>query len=294
MHALLLATAALAPAADEFKPTRTELLWPKGAPGAKGERPEDKPRLDVYLPAKEKRNGTAVVVCPGGGYRGLALGHEGVQIARWLTDRGACAFVLHYRLGPRYRHPAPLQDAQRAVRLVRAGAKDFGVEADRVGIWGFSAGGHLASTASTKFDRGDAQAKDPIDRVSCRPDFCILCYPVIRMSGKHAHAGSRDHLLGDRPDGKVLASLDNDTQVTKDTPPTFLMHTKPDKVVVIENSELYQKALEKAGVPHKYVVLDRGVHGIGLGGKDAVLAKWPAKLEEWLRERKLLPAGSRD
>jgi acetyl esterase/lipase len=289
MNALLLALAAFAPSADESVTTKTELLWPKGAPGALGETDKDKPKLDFYLPPKDKRNGTAVVVIPGGGYGGLALDHEGKQIAKWLNDRGVAAFVLHYRLGPRYHHPAPLQDAQRAVRIVRSRAKEFGVETDKIGVWGFSAGGHLASTVSTKYDAGKKDADDAVERVSCRPDFSILCYPVIRMDKPHGHAGSRKNLLGDEPSEKLVASLCNDTQVTKDTPPTFLFHTKEDKAVVIENSELYYAALKKAGVPAKLVTYDKGRHGVGLGGNDPVLSKWPGQLEEWLRERKLLP-----
>jgi acetyl esterase/lipase len=273
--------------ADSPKP-REELLWPKGAPGALGNRSEDRPRLDVYLPPADKRNGTAVVVCPGGGYGGLALGHEGKDIAEWLVERGVTAFVLHYRLGKRYHHPIPMKDAQRAVRLVRARAKEFGVEPGRIGIWGFSAGGHLASTVSTHFDDGNRTATDPIDRVSCRPDFAILCYPVIRLDKPHGHLGSRRNLLGDNPDKKLVASLCNDTQVTKKTPPTFLFHTREDRVVTLANSELYLKALQKAGVPARLVIYDKGPHGVGLGKKDPVLAKWPAELEKWLRERKLL------
>jgi acetyl esterase/lipase len=282
--ALLLAAAL----ADSPKP-KVELLWPKGAPGARGKADADRPRLDVYLPPEGKRNGTAVVVCPGGGYGMLALGHEGKDIADWLVERGVAAFVLHYRHGKRYHHPIPLRDAQRAVRLVRARAKEFGVDAKRVGIWGFSAGGHLASTVSTHFDDGDKDAADPIDRVSCRPDFAILCYPVIRLDKPHGHLGSARNLLGDKPDEKLLASLCNDTQVTKKTPPTFLFHTREDKVVPLANSELYYEALKKAGVPARLIVYDKGPHGIGLGKRDPVLAKWPAELEKWLREQKLLP-----
>ncbi len=198
------------------------------------------------------------------------------------------AFVLHYRLGRRYHHPIPLTDAQRAVRLVRARAKEFGVDPGRIGIWGFSAGGHLASTVSTRFDDGNKDAADPIDRVSCRPDFAILCYPVIRLDAPHGHAGSRRNLLGDKPDRKLVASLCNDTQVTKKTPPTFLFHTREDRAVPLANSELYHKALEKAGVPSRLVVYDKGPHGVGLGKRDPVLAKWPGELEKWLRQRKLL------
>ncbi len=186
---------ALALAAEDGKP-REVLLWPKGAPGAKGTTALDKPRLDVYLPPAGKGNRTGIVVVPGGGYGLLALDHEGKQIAAWLVERGVAAFVLHYRLGRRYPHPAPLTDAQRAVRTVRARAKEFGIEPDRVGIWGFSAGGHLASTVSTHFDKGKKDDPDPVGRVSCRPDFAILCYPVIRLDPPHGHEGSARNLLG--------------------------------------------------------------------------------------------------
>jgi acetyl esterase/lipase len=289
---VLLATA-LAGAEAPKAPKPTELpLWSKEAPGALGKTDRDRPRLDVYLPPPGKRNGTGIVVCPGGGYGGLALNHEGKEIAGWLLERGVAAFVLHYRHGPRYRHPIPLHDVQRAVRLVRSRAKEYGVSADRLGVWGFSAGGHLASTLSSHFDEGKKDATGPVDRTSCRPDFAILCYPVIRLDAPHGHAGSARNLLGDKPDSKLLASLCNDTQVTKKTPPTFLFHTREDRVVPLANSELYHQALEKAGVPARLVIYDKGAHGVGLGKKDPVLAKWPGELEAWLRERKLLPAPS--
>jgi acetyl esterase/lipase len=292
MTPLLLALAAVITPAQQ--PTKTELLWPRGAPGALGAKDSDRPKLDVYLPGKDRpRTLTGVVVCPGGGYGGLALDHEGKQIAEWLTARGVAAFVLHYRLGPRYRHPIPMQDAQRAVRLVRARCKEHGVAPNQIGIWGFSAGGHLASTVSTHHDPGNEDAPDPVDRVSCRPDFAILCYPVIRMDPPHYHAGSRRNLLGEKPDEKLVQSLCNDTQVNKDTPPTFLFHTKEDKAVVLANSELYYAALRMAKVPAKLAVYDKGPHGVGLGGKDPELSKWPGQLEEWLRERRLLPPAKK-
>jgi acetyl esterase/lipase len=289
MTALLVTLASLTWAADPPKPEEVP-LWPKGAPGAVGTTDKDRPTLTIYRPAREKRNGTAIVVCPGGGYGHLALGHEGQEIADWLLGRGVTACVLKYRLGPRYRHPAPLEDAQRALRLVRSRAKELGVDAARVGIWGFSAGGHLASTASTKFDKGKPSAADPVERFSCRPDFAILCYPVIRMDPPHAHLGSRRNLLGEKPDEKLVRSLCNDLQVTKDTPPTFLFHTRADKAVPVENSELYHAALVKAGVPAVLLLYDKGPHGVGLAKKYPDLAGWPDKLEGWLKERKLLPA----
>jgi acetyl esterase/lipase len=290
MTALLLSLSLLAPA-EADKPKK-ELLWPKGAPGALGQTPKDKPTLTTWLPPADKRNGTAVVVCPGGGYGALAVGHEGREIADWLTEHGVAAFVLEYRLGPRYRHPAPLQDAQRAIRTARANAKKLGLDPKRIGVWGFSAGGHLASTAATKFDKGKADSPDPIERVSCRPDFAILCYPVITLEKPHAHWGSRENLLGRKPDERLVQSLCNHKQVTKDTPPTFLFHTKTDGPVPVKNSELFYEACKKAGVPAKLVLFDKGPHGVGLARKDPVLSKWPLQLEEWMKQRKLLPAGA--
>ena len=287
MTGLILSLALLLPA-DADKP-RKELLWPKGAPGAVGTTDKDKPTLTAYLPDKGKSTGTAVVVCPGGGYGGHALDHEGKQIAEWLIERGIAAFVLEYRLGKRYHHPAPLQDAQRAIRTVRSRAKDLKFDAKRIGIWGFSAGGHLASTAATHFDSGKPDAEDSVERVSCRPDFAILCYPVITLEKPHAHWGSRENLLGKNPDDKLVQSLCNHKQVTKDTPPIFLFHTKEDTVVPIQNSELFEKACKKAGVPVKLVVFDKGPHGVGLAKKDPILSKWPLQLEAWMKERKLLP-----
>src|SRR5215472_652892 len=185
---------------------KVELLWPKGAPGAAGTEERDKPSLTVYLPPADKATGTAVVVCPGGGYGGLAVGHEGKEPAEWLNRHGIAAFVLRYRLGPRYHHPAPLQDAQRALRIVRSRAKEWHLDPQRIGIWGFSAGGHLASTAATHFDDGKPDADDRIERVSCRPDFAILCYPVITMRPPFTHGGSRRNLLGDKAEEALVTS----------------------------------------------------------------------------------------
>jgi acetyl esterase/lipase len=287
-----MALSLLLPAAADTP--KKELLWPRGAPGAVGDTDRDRPTLTTYLPPAGKANGTAVVVCPGGGYQHLATGHEGKEIADWLTAHGIAAFVLEYRLGPRYHHPAPLQDAQRAIRTVRSRAKELGLDAGRIGIWGFSAGGHLASTAATKHDAGKADDPDPVERASCRPDFAILCYPVITLEKPFAHWGSRGNLLGDRPDDKLVQSLCNHKQVKKDTPPTFLFHTKEDRAVPVQNSELFRDACEKAGVPVRLVVFDKGPHGVGLGRKDKTLSKWPLQLEAWLKERKLLPAGAKE
>lgn len=268
-------------------------LWPEGAPGAVGKEEADKPSLTVFLPPADKANGAAVVVCPGGGYGFLAVDHEGKQIAEWLNGLGVTAFMLKYRIAPRYHHPAPLQDAQRALRTVRARAKEWNVNPQRLGIWGFSAGGHLASTAGTHFDDGNADAPDAIDRVSCRPDFLILCYPVITLEPPHAHMGSRQNLLGKEPDPKLVESLCNHKQVTPRTPPTFLFHTNADDGVVPENSVLFYLALRKAKVPAELHIYEKGPHGVGLAAKDEVLSSWPDRLAAWLKSRGVLQPGSR-
>lgn len=271
--------------AREAAEPKTELLWPDGAPGAVGAEDADKPSLTVYLPPADKANGCAVVVCPGGGYGGLAIGHEGKDVAEYLNGLGVTAFVLKYRLAPRYRHPAPMQDVQRALRTVRARAKEWNVDPKRVGVMGFSAGGHLASTAATHFDDGNADAKDPIDRVSCRPDFAVLCYPVITLVSPYAHMGSRNNLLGKDADEKLVQSLCNDTQVTDKTPPTFLFHTSEDTAVPPENSVLFYMALRKHKVPAELHIYEKGKHGVGLAPKDPILSTWGGRLADWLKGR---------
>jgi acetyl esterase/lipase len=267
---------------------KVELLWSGPAPGAAGTEDADKPSLTVYPAPEKSAIPTAVIVFPGGGYGGLAKDHEGDQIARWLNSLGIQAFVLEYRIAPRYRYPAPLLDAQRAIRFVRAHAADYRIAPARIGIWGFSAGGHLASTAGTHFDAGDAHAADPIDRLSSRPDFMILAYPVISFITPYTHTGSLHNLLGDHPDPKLVASLSNETQVTSQTPPTFLFHTNEDNGVPPENSVLFYLALRKAGVPAEMHIYERGPHGVGLAPTDAVLASWAGRLKDWLEIRGLL------
>ena len=279
--ALILIAAAVALA----QTPQTRLLWPGGAPGALGGEDADKPSITIYLPPADQASGAAVVVCPGGGYEHLAMDHEGRQIAEWLNARGIAAFVLKYRLGPRYHHPIELGDAKRALRTVRAQAAEFRVAPDRIGVWGFSAGGHLASTLGTHFDAGDPNAPEPIDRVSCRPDFMILAYPVISLEGEYVHKGSRRNLLGDDPDPKLVELLSNEKQVTAQTPPTFLFHTDGDKTVPPENSVLFYLALRQAGVPAEMHIYERGNHGAGLARKDPILSSWPDRLADWLRNR---------
>jgi acetyl esterase/lipase len=267
---------------------KVELLWSNGAPDAKGKEEADKPTLTVFLPPEGKANGTAVVVCPGGGYGFLAVDHEGKQIGEWLNQHGVTAFMLKYRIAPRYRHPAPLQDAQRAIRTVRARAKEWNVDPKRVGIWGFSAGGHLASTAGTHSDDGKADSSDPIEKVSCRPDFLILCYPVITLEPPYAHMGSRNNLLGKNPDPKTVENLCNEKQVTDKTPPTFIFHTDEDKGVVPENAILFYMALKKAKVPAELHIYEKGPHGVGLAQKLPAASSWPDRLADWMKGRGLL------
>jgi acetyl esterase/lipase len=271
---------------------KADLLWPGGAPFSQGTEDIDKPSLAPYLVPAGRRTGTAVIVCPGGAYGHLSMDKEGDQIARWLNSLGVSAFVLKYRLGPKYHHPVELGDAQRAIRTVRSKAAEYRLLPDRIGIMGFSAGGHLASTAGTHFDAGNPGAADPIDRLSSRPDFLVLCYPVISF-GEFTHRGSRTNLLGENPDPKLVESLSNETQVTARTPPTFLFHTTSDNTVPVENSVMFYAALRKAGVPAEMHIYERGPHGVGLAQTDEALAGWPSRLADWLRMRGLLNAAAR-
>lgn len=280
---VLFAAAALLAAGAGGAEPQVELLWPEGAPGAVGDAEADKPSLTIWLPPADKATGAAVVICPGGGYGHLAVGHEGKDVAAWLNSFGVAGFMLRYRHAPKYRHPAPLLDAQRALRTVRARAKEFGVDPARIGILGFSAGGHLASTAGTHFDPGNPEAKDPIDRESSRPDFMVLVYPVISLTTKYTHTGSKNNLLGKDPDPKLVESLSNELQVTAKTPPTFLMHTSGDTGVPAENSVLFYLALRQHKVRAELHIYQDGGHGFGLAPGNPVLGTWPARCEAWMR-----------
>lgn len=262
-------------------------LWEKGAPGALGDADADKPTLTVYR-ASRAAVGTGIIVAPGGSYGALAIDHEGRQVASLFNAMGITAFVLKYRLGPRYHHPLQLGDAQRAIRTVRSRADEFGVATDRIGMMGFSAGGHLTATAGTHFDAGRRDAEDPIERVSSRPDFLILAYPVISFDPAIAHAGSVRNLLGENPDPKLIEDLSNDRRVGPDTPPTFLFHTTADAGVPVENSVRFYLALRKAKVPAEMHLFENGPHGVGLALGDPALSTWPALLANWLRGRGLL------
>lgn len=226
------------------------------------------------------------MVCPGGGYGALANDHEGKQIAQWLNSQGISAFVLRYRLGPKYRHPAMINDVQRALRTVRARAAEFKVNPAKIGVMGFSAGGHLSATAATHFDAGNASSDDVIERVSSRPDFAVLAYPVITFTEEaYVHKGSRRNLLGDNPDPKLVENLSNERAVTRETPPCFLFHTNADTGVPPENSVLFYLALRKHGVPAELHIYENGPHGVGLAWSDIALSTWPARLADWLRNR---------
>ncbi len=263
-------------------------LWPEGAPGALGTDEDDVPTLTIRLASPDKANGAAVVICPGGGYWGLAMDHEGRQVADWLNEAGVSGFILKYRHAPKYKHPRPLQDAQRAVRMVRARAKEWNVDPNRIGILGFSAGGHLASTAGTHFDDGVPDDVDPVERVSCRPDFMVLVYPVVSFTTEYTHEGSMKNLLGEEPDPELVQSLSNENQVTENTPPTFLMHTNGDTGVPSENSVLFYLALRKAGVPAEMHIYQEGKHGFGLAPDDPVLSTWPARCIDWMKVNGML------
>jgi len=248
-----------------------------------GDGPKDVPHLVPYLlPPEGKRPRAAVIVLPGGGYARHAA-HEGEPVARWLNTLGISSFVLVYRVAP-YRHPYPLLDAQRAVRLVRRRAAEWGIDPGRVGVLGFSAGGHLASTLGTHFDSGDAGAEDPVEREPCRPDLLILGYPVITLLEK-THAGSLHNLLGESPDPELRRALSNELQVTAETPPTFLWHTADDKGVPVENSLLFASALAQHGVPFALHVYPSGKHGLGLAQDHPEVHSWVRACAEWLSHR---------
>ena len=293
--ALLISAAAAQPAPSQVPPGPNPLnaapqeipLWQSLAPGAQGTTEADTPTLTIYRAARAA-TGTGVVVAPGGGYGALAMDHEGRQVAAYFNAMGVSAFVLKYRLGPKYRHPIELGDAQRAIRLVRSGAQEYGVNPDRIGLMGFSAGGHLAATAGTRFDSGNSSAPDPVDRAGSRPDFLILGYPVITFEAGVTHAGSVRNLLGENPDPKLIELLSNELHVTPQTPPTFLFHTNADTGVLPENSVRFYLALRKAKVPAEMHVFENGPHGVGLALGDPALGQWPVLLTTWLRGRGLL------
>ena len=254
-------------------------LWADGAPGALGKEDKDIPTLTPYLADGTNASGAAIVIFPGGGYGGLAP-HEGKGYADWLVTNGISCFVVKYRLGSQgYRHPAMLNDASRAVRLVRSRAEEWKIDPKRIGVIGSSAGGHLVSTLITHFDSGKEDASDPVERQSSRPDLAILCYPVITM-GANTHAGSKRNLLGENPDPELVKNLSNETQVTSNTPPCFIWHTFEDKGVKVENSLEFAAALRRAGVPFDLHVFQKGPHGMGTANNHP----WTRDCIFWLRQ----------
>jgi acetyl esterase/lipase len=263
-------------------------LWTGRAPGALGDEDIDKPTLTIYMPPKTEGPMTAVVIAPGGSYRALSMNLEGRAPANYFNAMGIAAFVLKYRLGPRYHHPIELGDAQRAIRIVRSRAAEWHIDPARIGIMGFSAGGHLAATASTHFDPVNADRSDPIDRASSRPDFSVLCYPVISMTEPWTHQGSKMNLLGENPSPELARNLSDETQVTAQSPPTFIYQTTADTTVPAENAVMYYLALRKAGVSAEMHIFRNGPHGTGLGMTDPALSEWPRLLTNWLRVSGLL------
>jgi len=263
----------LFPALVQAQSTNSFPLWPDGAPGALGKEAKDIPTLTPYFSDAAKATGAALIILPGGGYANLA-NHEGEHYARFLNENGIAGFVLKYRLGSGgYRHPAMLQDATRALRLVRSRAADWKLDPEHIGIIGSSAGGHLASTLLTHFDAGKPEAEDPIERQSSRPNLGILCYPVI-TAGTFTHQGSKHNLLGKDPSPELVQELSNELHVSKDTPPCFLWATDEDPAVPVENSLLFADALRKAAVPFELHIYQKGAHGLGLGSRDYDPSKW--------------------
>src|SRR5262249_31535680 len=274
---------AMAQGEKAAKPERFE-LWKKRAPVGDGTFQESEVWITLHRP--EKPNGTAIVICPGGGYGTLVTGPEGHGIAKWLNRHGITGVVLEYRL-PRGQSHVPLLDAQRAIRTVRSNAKSWDLDPKRIGIMGFSAGGHLPPTAGTHFDRGDAHSKGPVQRVSCRPDFMILVSPVITMGDK-GHPGSRSNLLGKNPAAKLVELFSNEKQVTAKTPPTFLAHAKDDRPVPPANSRMFYEALRAKKVPAEYLELPSGGHGLN-GYKGPMWDAWQERSLKWLARTKLGP-----
>lgn len=262
-------------------------LWPDQAPVGDGKFEQTEVRLTVHLPAPEQATGVALVICPGGGYGGLVTEGEGHGIAKWLNRHGIAGAVLEYRL-PKGNHRLPLLDAQRALRLVRARAAEWKIDPRRIGIIGFSAGGHLASTAGTHFDAGNPAATDLVERQSCRPDFMILVYPVISMSGK-GHSGSRKNLMGASPSSDLVEFYSNEKQVTDKTPPAFLTHARTDAVVSVENSRMFYAALKAHNIPAELQEFPQGNHGYN-GYKGPEWDAWQKRSLEWLADQKLLPS----
>lgn len=263
-------------------------LWPDGPPMSNGTGDGHEPDITPYAPAPYDANGVGIVVCPGGGYGGLALDHEGEQIGKWLNSHGIAAFVLRYRHAPEYAHPVPRMDVQRAIRIVRTRCEDWRVDSDKIGVLGFSAGGHLTATAVTQYGERDADPRDDIDKESARPDFGVLLYPVITMTDPYTHKGSRKNLLGNDPAEPMIELMSMENAVTEDTPPCFIVHTTEDQAVPVQNALKFYGALAKNGVACELHIFNKGRHGLGLGEKDTPFAEWPSLCMNWFRDQGLL------
>jgi acetyl esterase/lipase len=274
-------------------------VWPNGAPNDNGmKEPEEKydgvrvrnvseAEMYVYLPEKSKNTGAAVVICPGGGYMIEAMDHEGYQMAEWLQSKGVAGIVLKYRL-PYGHHEIPSGDARQTMRIVRANAKEWGIDPDKIGIAGSSAGGHLASTVGTVFDLGNEKSTDAIEKMSCRPDFMLLLYPVISFNEAVGHMGSRKNLIGEGNDWKLAKQYSNELNVTKDTPPTFLVLADDDKVVIPQNSVDFYLALKKYDIPAEMHIFQEGGHGFGMTKKNLPVDQWPDLFYSWLKAQKII------
>ena len=293
----------LATAAPTLADNAVIPLWPEGVPNAKTDLGPEKfvegrisnvsvPTLTVHSPAVDRPNGTAVIICPGGGYGLLSNEREGVQYANWLSTLGVRPFILKSRLAE-FGHPAPLQDVLRAVRIVRSRAAEFKINPDRIGVMGSSAGGHLAASSGTLFDHGAGKTGAALDAEKARPDFLILMYPVITMRDPAAHAGSRKNLLGATPSSELLHLMSLEEQVTANTPPTLLIHTQEDQSVPVENSILFYQALTRAHVPAEMYLFERGEHGMGMRDGLGTASNWHKRAEEWLDARGLLDPSPR-
>jgi acetyl esterase/lipase len=271
------------------RPTTGQIirLWNDRAPRSTGDTDADIPTLTAFMPDISKANGAAVIVCPGGGYTHLAMKHEGTDVAKWFNDHGVTAFVLTYRIAP-YGQPMPMLDGQRAIRLVRLNAKAWGIDWKRIGIMGFSAGGHVASSVGTHWDKYIPASPDPVNGQSCRPDFMILVYPVITMKPKIAHEGSKKSLLGDKPPQKLVDLYSNELQVKDDTPPTFITASKTDQVVPVKNSELFADALKYHKIPYEFLELPTGNHGYGMAPDDPKLSVWTDACLKWMDKQGLM------
>jgi acetyl esterase/lipase len=263
-------------------PAKTLNVYPGAAPGALGHGDADRPTIDVYLPASNPTH-SAVLVIPGGSYSKVVADREGGAPAEWLVQRGVAAFVLHYRVAP-YRYPAPIADAERAMRLLRSRADEFGFSSDHLGAWGFSAGGHITSILATLFDNGVPASPDPVEHASDRPDFVILAYPVISLKPDFGHADSRQHLLGPLPDPALVALLSAEDHVTPTSPPAFVFTTNDDDVVPSPNSMLYVAACQRAGVPVEFHMFEHGHHGVDLANQLPALHLWTLLLESWMQQ----------